>query len=262
MALRVCLTFDEPDNASSTAKILDLLDEYNISSTFFVKAKTAEEFPDYTSDIAMKHEVACHSYDHEVMTTYNYHAQKEIIRMSYEIISDVVGKKPIGWRSPFFKSDHITYKAENGFRYVSDGNVNLLHPLIDVLFNPFIGNVAKIFFAPKKRGLSFKLPPNMVPMIFDIHIQDSVITEMRSFGPDDSYMYKIINISTEKVMDVWKRSIDLAIEWNGGICILCLHPWVEAENERFNTLRKFIEYSIEKNAMFSRLDSLSGGDIQ
>ena len=139
MTLRICLTFDEPDNAPSTAKILDLLDEYKISSTFFVKAKTAEEFPDCIREISMKHEVACHSYDHEVMADYDYHAQKEIIRMSYEIMRDVVGKKPIGWRNPFFKSDHITYKAvaENGFRYASDGNV------------------AKIFFVPKKRGLSY-----------------------------------------------------------------------------------------------------------
>lgn len=285
--LKICLTFDEPYGSAPPGvlslqqmkemererMIVELLDEYNITSTFFVTGRTAEKFPWLIKELARRHEIACHGYKHEVMTKLSYENQARVIQKTCAIIKNVTGRAPVGWRSPFFKSNYDTYVAlvRNGFKYVSDGNVNILHPMVALFMYPVIDNLTNFIFKSLSRSLLsigyrrmysmiplFKLPPNMMPMNFEIRIQNyPYLFEISSFGADDSYLYLDCGMSPNQVIEVWKKTLDIAEKWNDGMCVLCMHPWVEVKSQRYDALKRFIEYLVSLEGVeFLRLESL------
>jgi len=285
--LKIYLTFDEPYGSAPPGvlslqqmkemererMVVELLDKYNITSTFFVTGRTAEKFPWLIKELARRHEIACHGYKHEVMTKLSYENQARVIQKTRAIIKNVTGRAPVGWRSPFFKSNYDTYVAlvRNGFKYVSDGNVNILHPFVAFFMYPLINNLTNFIFKSLSRSLLsfgyqrmysmiplFKLPPNMMPMIFEIRIQNyPYLLEIGSFGADDSYLYQDCGMSPNQVIEVWKKTLDIAEKWNAGMCVLCMHPWVEVNPQRYDALKSFIEYLVSlKGVEFFRLESL------
>jgi peptidoglycan/xylan/chitin deacetylase (PgdA/CDA1 family) len=48
-----------------TKRVLDILDEFNMTATFFIVADVAEHYPGLIESIAARgHEIACHGADH------------------------------------------------------------------------------------------------------------------------------------------------------------------------------------------------------
>lgn len=63
--MKIALTFDDGPHPKWTAEILDILEEYNIKTTFFVIGKNAELYPDIVKrEIDEGHEIGNHSYSH------------------------------------------------------------------------------------------------------------------------------------------------------------------------------------------------------
>lgn len=87
----------------NTSRLLDILDEYRVTGTFFVQGRVAEKFPQLVKAIAQAgHEVACHSHTHRMI--YNLTAQqfREEMRRSVGLLEDITGQKTIGFRAPTF----------------------------------------------------------------------------------------------------------------------------------------------------------------
>jgi polysaccharide deacetylase family protein (PEP-CTERM system associated) len=106
----------------NTQKLLQILDEHNTKATFFVLGWIAERVPELIKDIASKgHEVASHGYGHELLYEIGEKKFREDIRKSKEILKDITGKKPIGYRAPNFSITDWAIKIlrEEGFVYDS-----------------------------------------------------------------------------------------------------------------------------------------------
>jgi len=106
----------------NTQKLLQILDENNTKATFFVLGWIAERVPELIFDIAGKgHEIASHGCEHELLYEIGEKKFREDIQKSKEILKNITGKNPIGYRAPSFSITDwaIEILREEGFIYDS-----------------------------------------------------------------------------------------------------------------------------------------------
>lgn len=109
----------------NTRRILDLLDSFSITATFFILGWVAERLPALTKEIHRRgHEIACHGYGHELLYVIGPERFRSDIRRSKNILEDQCGERVHGYRAPSYS---ITGKSlwaldilvEEGFTYDS-----------------------------------------------------------------------------------------------------------------------------------------------
>ena len=96
----------------NTNKILDLFEKYQIKATFFTLGYIAEKFPDLIKKIDNKgHEIASHSYSHlDIRKTTEKDFENDIVK-SIKILEEIIGKKVLGFRAPYFSIDKKSFWA-------------------------------------------------------------------------------------------------------------------------------------------------------
>ena len=96
----------------NTNKILDLFEKYQIKATFFTLGYIAEKFPDLIKKIDDKgHEIASHSYSHlDIRKTTEKDFENDIVK-SIKILEEIIGKKVLGFRAPYFSIDKKSFWA-------------------------------------------------------------------------------------------------------------------------------------------------------
>ena len=118
----------------STAKILELLDKYNVIATFFVLGWIAERVPSLIAEIADKgHEIATHGYSHTLLTEMTPSEFESDLRKALAVTNDIVDCEIIGFRAPSFTVTGKTMWAvdvlkENGINYDSSVFPAGFHP--------------------------------------------------------------------------------------------------------------------------------------
>ena len=106
---KVALTFNVAWDDKDVRKILDVLDNYGIKSTFFFVGEWVQKYPQSASLIYSKgHELASHSQTHADMTKLTHDKALFEITQSQEIISKISGQKPILFRAPSGSYDNKT----------------------------------------------------------------------------------------------------------------------------------------------------------
>lgn len=105
----MALTFDGGGNDDSVDKILDILSENSIKSTFFLTGKFVEKFPKAVEKINKSgHEIANHTHSHKNFTELSDdEAIEEISRM--KTAAEKIGVAV----APFFRFPYGAYKKEN-----------------------------------------------------------------------------------------------------------------------------------------------------
>ncbi len=111
--------------SQNTHKILDIFGEYSLKSTFFILGWVAERYPDIVKRIADEgHEVCCHGYGHERITTLTPEKFKDDITSARKLLQDISGQAVEGYRAPSYTITKQTLWAldaliEAGFSYDS-----------------------------------------------------------------------------------------------------------------------------------------------
>lgn len=110
---------------ASTGRCLDLLARHNVRGTFFVLGWVAERFPALVRSISHAgHEIACHSYAHQLVYELGREAFRADTMRAVQAISDASGVAPKGYRAPSYSVTTrslwaLDVLAELGFRYDS-----------------------------------------------------------------------------------------------------------------------------------------------
>lgn len=87
----------------NTLDILDWLENRNIKATFFTVGQIAEQSPILIKKINDSgHEIGYHSYDHKPLTKINKNKFFSETKKNKSYIEDLIGKKLIGYRAPYF----------------------------------------------------------------------------------------------------------------------------------------------------------------
>lgn len=109
----------------NTRRILDMLDSYGISATFFILGWVAERLPALTKEIHRRgHEIACHGYGHELVYAIGPERFRSDIRRSKMLLEDQCGVRVNGYRAPSYSITKQSLWAldilvEEGFNYDS-----------------------------------------------------------------------------------------------------------------------------------------------
>lgn len=106
------------------ARVLDILKEFDLKSTWFIPAEIVEKYPDLIAEIADNgHEIGHHGYDHTGEYGKTVEEQVERIEQCQDIFMKYIGKKAVGLR-PTGDLLPETLKwvyTEGGFLYSSAG---------------------------------------------------------------------------------------------------------------------------------------------
>ena len=116
---------------ASMERVLALLSTYDVCATFFTVGTVAETHPHMIRQIdAGGHEVACHSYQHELVWRQGPEEFRSDVRRAKALLEDLTGKAVIGYRAPNYsitreQSWAYDILLEEGFCYDSS-----IYPII------------------------------------------------------------------------------------------------------------------------------------
>ena len=106
-----------PGSEVGVERILDLLDDNKISSSFFITGRFGEEYPDVVREIDCRgHEIGCHGYSHgldveENFIDLDYPEQVDRIAKSTEILRYIINRDVTIFRAPYAKASSDTIRA-------------------------------------------------------------------------------------------------------------------------------------------------------
>jgi len=111
----------------STAKgsrmLSKLFTETGIDATFFAEARTLQE----VSDDILDYEIAMHGLEHEDLSMLDENDTEQIIFDASDIIWDIAGQRPEGFRAPYMKPNDEMYEIllDAGVTYDSSNYVDV-----------------------------------------------------------------------------------------------------------------------------------------
>lgn len=102
-------------------RILRMLDEVKVSTTFLTCGGIAERYPAAMKAIAAQgHEVAGHGYHHEIARELTLEEEKECIERTSEMLEKTTGKRPVGWRTCTQSDNTVELLMEAGYAWNSN----------------------------------------------------------------------------------------------------------------------------------------------
>jgi len=110
---------------SNTDRLLDIFDEFEVRSTFFVLGWVGERHPQLVKRIAERgHEVASHGYAHRLVYDQTRAAFRDDVRRAKLLLEDASGRPVVGYRAPSYSITPRSLWAldvliEEGYQYDS-----------------------------------------------------------------------------------------------------------------------------------------------
>ncbi|HLR35534.1 MAG TPA: polysaccharide deacetylase family sporulation protein PdaB [Tissierellales bacterium] len=125
---KVAISFDAAWGTDYTNDILEVLDKYEVKSTFFLVGFWAEKHEDLVKEIHDKgHEVGNHSTNHPYMTKLSEEQMAKELNETGDLIKEITGEEPILFRPPFGDyNDKVIKTCEENNYYVIQWDVDSL----------------------------------------------------------------------------------------------------------------------------------------
>jgi peptidoglycan/xylan/chitin deacetylase (PgdA/CDA1 family) len=199
-------------------RILELLDRYGLTVTWFIPGLVIEQRP-RTIEAILKagHEIAHHSWSHAWIVNLSPEQEREEMERGLEIIERVTGRRPAGYRSPAAEFSPITLSLleEQGFGYSSnyfDDDSPYLHRidgrLTDIVEFPFAWVLDDAPF-----------------------FQYSITLPGRTMQAPSA------------VFEAWRREFDVLYREDRYFC-LAMHPQIIGRPSRITLLEELIRYAL------------------
>lgn len=115
---KIAISFDAAWGDDFTLGILDILDKYEIKSTFFLVGFWIDKYPEHVKEISKRgHDVGNHSTNHPYMTKLSDDEIVKELNTTGEKIEKLINIKPILFRPPFgdYNDKLIILCKENGY---------------------------------------------------------------------------------------------------------------------------------------------------
>lgn len=252
-AVRVCLSFDfdaisiwvGPRNTRSpnliargefgarvgAERMLRLLTDEAIASTWFIPGHTIDTFPGICREIAdAGHEVGYHGYCHEAPTSKRpYEEEQGILLRSIECIERISGKAPVGHRLPGGNLGERWTRLllEHGFSYDSSMAPHDFAPTYHRL-----GDVPR-----SDAAYEFGEQVDLVILPFDWNLDDAPYF---SYEPGSG---RPGLRSPDEVRQIWQDEFDYLYHRIGdGVYVLTMHPQTTGKGSRMLMLERLVAY--------------------
>ena len=212
-------------------RMLQLLTDEAIPSTWFMPGHTIDTFPEICRDIAAAgHEVGYHGYCHEAPSSKrDLNAERGILLRAMECIERISGKPPVGHRLPGGNLGERWTRLllEHGFSYDSS-----MAP------HDFAPTYHRLGDVPRADGpFEFGNPVDLVILPFDWNLDDAPYF---SYEPGSG---RPGLRSPRDVLEIWKDEFDYLYQRIGeGVFVLTLHPQTTGKGSRMLMLERLIAY--------------------
>lgn len=212
-------------------RILDLLEKYDIRSTFFVPGHTVDTYPDIIENIHGRgHEIGHHGYRHERPNDLERDEEEEVIDKGIKSIEDVIGEKPVGYRSPGWDPSQNTIELLLKKDFVYDSSM-----MADD-FTPYRCRVGDKIY--KEKPIEFGKETDLLEIPVHWSLDDFphfAYSEEPSKGSELS--------SPSKVFEIWSGDFDYMYDkLEKGVFTLTIHPQIIGRGHRINMVEKLIEH--------------------
>ena len=115
---KISISFDAAWGGDKTLGILDLLEEYNIKTTFFLVDIWTQKYPELVKEIVARgHEIVNHSTSHPQMSKLNETQIAKELNTQADNVLAIVGIRPVLFRPPYgdYNNRVITTARAQGF---------------------------------------------------------------------------------------------------------------------------------------------------
>lgn len=101
------ISFDAAWGNEDTGKLIEILDKYNVKTTFFVVGSWVDKYPESVKQLSEAgHEIMNHSNSHPHMTALTKEQMIEEVKKCDDKIKKITGKKPHLFRAPYGDYDN------------------------------------------------------------------------------------------------------------------------------------------------------------
>ncbi len=249
---RVCITFDfdamsgfiygEPrplpqpvsrgefGGRIAAPRILELLDRYGITASWYVPGHTADTFPEVVREIDRRgHEIGHHGYMHEPPSRLkNRDEERALLEKGREALKRVTGKEVRGYRAPAWDlSEHtIGLLHELGFSYDSS-----------LMWDDFRLSYARLGDRPERESAYVFGPEiDLVEAPIAWELDDWQWFEFEAGWSEGMF-------TPSRVEKFWRYEFDYMYEHEpGGVLTLTMHPLVIGRGARIAMLERVIRH--------------------
>ena len=223
--------------AEMTRPILDLLDGFGVSATFFVLGVVAEEHPEVVEEIYESgHEIGSHAYSHKTLYELGRERFEEEIKLSVELLRGITKEKPVGFRAPSFSVDNSTRWAfevleRYGFKYDSS-----VFPIRTRLYG--VPNAPVQIYKPLKEEITKEDPERDEGGIIEFPLTVVKLVG-RNIPVSGGFFLRVLPLK------ILKSALKRVNAKERRPAVIYLHPWeVYAETPRLNLplSSRFITY--------------------
>ena len=233
----VCLSFDDDTEApllrdgtvspttlsasdfgaeSGTARILAMLDHYQIPATFFVTGVDALLHPEMLAAILKsgRHEVGVHGWIHEFPPRLGEGEEERLLDKAIDYLTKATGKRPLGYRAPSwaFSPNTLDLIRKKGFLYDSS---------LQAMDEPY-------------EIVSGGKPTGMVELAIDWTLTETPYLGQNGHMP-----------SPELLFQLYREEFDGAYQ-EGTLFVLTLHPFVSGHRAPMQHLNALVGYMKSK----------------
>jgi peptidoglycan/xylan/chitin deacetylase (PgdA/CDA1 family) len=229
----------------SAPRLLKMLGERSLPTTWFVPGHTAETFPDAVAAVARAgHEIGHHGWKHVPPATLSRDEEENELVRGIAAIERTCGERPTGYRSPSWDlSPHsIELMLKHGFTYDSS--------MMGDDYTPYFARQGDIIELEK-------------PAVFG---QPSDLLEMPiSWSTDDAPHFEFMryptairpgNMNAGLVLENWVADFDyMQRELDWGVLTYTCHPFIIGRGHRILMLEKLVDTLLARGAVFVRMDA-------
>jgi len=219
-------------------RILDLLDDYGLTSTWFIPGHDAETYPQQASKVADGgHEIGNHGYVHEAFDRLADDEVHRLIQKASDALYRVTGQRPRGMRVPNgdFTGELLEYLSDHGFTYDSsrmDGEYQ-------VYWARGLDEVRDE--APNIKGT----PIDLVEVPMSWVMQDLIYFERNYENP-----LLLGGFTPSMVEEIWLRQFDYMYDRvQNGVLTLTMHPQAIGWGGRIGVLENFLDHAKSKSCV-------------
>lgn len=225
-------------------RLIDLFERYGIKTTWFACGHSVETFPEEMKKVVEAgHEIALHGYSHENPLAMTPEQEEKILLHCIDILTKLSGKKPVGYRAPWWEFSKVTNDllVKHGIKYDS----SLMHDE----FHPYFVRTGDKWYP-----IRYDQDPEtwMKPMEFG---KETALVEVPcSWYLDDLPPQMFIKanansmgwVSPDVIFELWKNQFDFLYEEGEGVFPITIHPDVSGRPQGILMHRKLIEYMRSK----------------
>ncbi len=119
--MKIAITFDDGPHATSTPRVLDVLDQFRVPATFFLVGKNLEKNPKIARAMAAAgHEIGNHTFSHSLLYASTKKRIRDEICQTDTLLKNIDGVEPKFFRPPagFFTKQVLDIAEELGYKTV------------------------------------------------------------------------------------------------------------------------------------------------